>query len=126
MKAKGEHCALAAVALATSGNSGLDAQATDHRARGSSTESEPILAFTDIWIQVVAKAWSDENFKRELLADPAKALETHFNYEISPDIRLEILERQPGKAAALTLTLPDRPPGHLIQGGDVRDDFFPC
>jgi hypothetical protein len=64
------------------------------------------------WGQIVGRAWSDDDFKRRLLADPAGALE---EYDLAPPagLRLEVLE-DPERAPESTdevlyLVLPAKP-----------------
>ncbi|MDI3286586.1 hypothetical protein [Polyangium sp. 15x6] len=101
--------ALAAAALALSSTASA-AETEESEASERVTESEPVGDFSVLWGRVVIKAWSDEAFKRELLEDPARALEAHFNYKLPPGARLVIVEGQPGQPATstLTVTLPPR------------------
>ncbi|MDC3962615.1 hypothetical protein [Polyangium jinanense] len=110
MTRKSDLLALAAVALALSSTaSAAETEGREAPQGGSATESEPAEDFAELWTQVVTKAWSDETFKQELLADPAKALETHFNYQLPPDVQLEIVDSQPKQRAVYKITLPPRP-----------------
>ncbi|MDI3291373.1 BMA_0021/BMA_0022 family TOMM bacteriocin [Polyangium sp. 15x6] len=110
MTRKGDLVALAAVALALSSTaSAAETEEREAPEGESATESEPVSDFSELWVRVITKAWNDETFKRELLADPAKALEAHFNYQLPPDVQLEIVESQPRQPAVYKITLPAMP-----------------
>ncbi|MDC0744796.1 BMA_0021/BMA_0022 family TOMM bacteriocin [Polyangium mundeleinium] len=111
MKTRGDLWALVAVALALSSTSTSETQGKEVPEGDSVTNAEPIDHFSELWVYVITKAWNDETFKQELLANPAQALETHFNYKVPPEVHLEIVESQPGHPAPykLTVTLPAKP-----------------
>ncbi|NDD58467.1 MAG: NHLP leader peptide family natural product precursor [Chlamydiae bacterium] len=44
-----------------------------------------------IWAQVVAKAWSDEAFKRRLVKEPEKVLKEN-GFVLDPNINYHIIE----------------------------------
>lgn len=44
---------------------------------------------------IIAKAWSDENFKQELLNDPKTAIAENFQIQIPDSIEVEVLEELP-------------------------------
>ena len=60
------------------------------------------------WGKVLAKAWSDEAFKKRLLADPAGVLKEN-GIEMPPDVTVKVVE---DSAKVLHLILPE-PPGDL-------------
>ncbi|MDI1480351.1 hypothetical protein [Polyangium sp. y55x31] len=105
MRMKSELLALVAAAFAIS-CAGY-ASGTDKEG-GPVTESELNMnnSFSELWVRVVVKTWVDEQFKQELLADPAKALEEHFDYKVPPGERLEIVEGRPEAPAEYKFTLP--------------------
>ncbi|MDI1430141.1 BMA_0021/BMA_0022 family TOMM bacteriocin [Polyangium sorediatum] len=111
MKTRGDLWALVAVALALSSTSTSEAQGKEVPEGDSVTESDPVEDSSELWLHVITKAWHDETFKQELLADPAQALEAHFNYKLPPDVRLEFVESQPDGTPSykLTVTLPQKP-----------------
>jgi ribosomally synthesized peptide (two-chain TOMM family) len=43
-----------------------------------------------IWLRAIAKAWAEEDFKRELKEDARAALCKHFNYKLNPELDLTI------------------------------------
>jgi hypothetical protein len=49
--------------------------------------------FCRLWGQLIARAWTDAEFKKRLLADPAEILQEH-GYELPPgmDVRLSVAE----------------------------------
>lgn len=130
MRTKGELCALAAVALVVSGTSASDAMALDAAETSAAAQCAPPIQFADLWVKVVAKAWSDETFKRELLANPAKALKNHFNYTVPPGMKLEFVESKPDKPDVYKLTLPAKPnyvsPEDLSRMQALERFMFPC
>jgi len=112
MRRKCDIWALAVAALALSSTaSASEAEEREASESSSITESESVADFTELWVRAASKAWSDRTFKQELLADPARALETHFNYEVPRGARLAIVEGRPGQAVTttLTVTIPVRP-----------------
>ena len=58
------------------------------------------------WGQVVARAWSDEAFKRRLLAEPGAVLREQ-GLEIPAGVDVRMME---DTATAVHLVLPPRPP----------------
>ena len=59
------------------------------------------------WGQVVARAWSDESYKRRLLSDPQAVL-AEAGVPIPPNVTLQMHEATP---THLHLVLPPPPPG---------------
>ena len=57
------------------------------------------------WGQIVAKAWTDEAFKRRLLAEPAAVLAKH-GMDVPPGVQFRVVE---DTATVRHLTLPFRP-----------------
>jgi len=98
----------AAVALSVAGLARASAEADFACARLAEAERRAEDDFSEIWVKVVAKAWDDERFKKELLENPAKAIREHFNYEVPPQVQLEIVEQRPRQPAKFKLTLPDK------------------
>jgi len=64
------------------------------------------------WAQIVAKAWADEEFMRQLMADPGKVL-TQNGYELPEGTRVIISEHAPILAKDIEnhhfLTIPKKP-----------------
>lgn len=58
-----------------------------------------------LWGQIVAKAWSDETFKKRLLAEPAVVLKEH-GVEVQPGYQVKIVE---DTDTLLHLNLPPKP-----------------
>ena len=56
------------------------------------------------WDKVVAKAWSDELFKKRLLADPATLLKEH-GIEVPAEVNVKVME---DSAKTVHLILPER------------------
>jgi len=65
--------------------------------------------FQKAWARIVAKAWSDPEFKERLLEDPSSVLESH-GIEIPAGTHLEISENT---SDTFHLTLPEKPSGEL-------------
>jgi len=70
---------------------------------------------TNDWGQIVAKAWTDEAFKRRLLAEPAAVLAEH-GMEVPPGVRCRVME---DTATVRHLTLPFRADDHEIAEQDL-------
>jgi hypothetical protein len=63
-------------------------------------------ARTELMEKIVTRAWEDESFKKELLADPGKAFEKVTGVKIPDDITVVAVEDTPRK---LHLVIPMRP-----------------
>ncbi len=61
--------------------------------------------FHKAWGKIVAKAWSDELFKKRLLADPKTILKEH-GFEMPADVTVKVVEDS-GKT--VHVVLPERP-----------------
>ncbi|MGN7457193.1 NHLP leader peptide family RiPP precursor [Paenibacillus pasadenensis] len=46
------------------------------------------VAVESLRVQIIRKAWKDEIFKQQLLADPKKAIKEAFDYEVAADIQV--------------------------------------
>jgi len=81
------------------------------------------------WGQVVARAWSDEAFKRRLLAEPGAVLREQ-GVDVPPGVEVRVVENTD---AVVHLTLP-RPPAEelsdeqleTVAGGDTTYDAQIC
>jgi len=67
------------------------------------------------WAAIVAKAWTDEAFKRRLLAEPAAVLTEH-GMEVPPGVRCRVME---DTATVRHLTLPLRADDEQIAEEDL-------
>jgi hypothetical protein len=56
--------------------------------------------------QIIQKAWEDEEFKKQLLENPKKALKEAFNIDVPDNIELEAVEETANK---LHLVIPPNP-----------------
>ena len=75
------------------------------------------------WGRLVARAWSDDDLKQRLLADPAEVMRD-FGIDVPEDVELKIVEDTP---AVRHLILPASPAGDLEDeelGGTVGFDGF--
>ncbi len=59
------------------------------------------------WAKVVARAWADEEFKRDLLADPRATLKAE-GIEFPENIKLNISEAGDRRTAGLTSAKPGK------------------
>lgn len=60
----------------------------------------------DLKQQIIEKAWSDEAFKAQLLADPKAALKDAFGLDIPADVEIVIVEET---ATKVGLVIPQHP-----------------
>jgi len=67
--------------------------------------------FQKIWAKVMAKAWSNPEFKERLLKDPKGVLESH-GIEIPAGTQVEISENTSDR---IHLSLPEKPSGELSE-----------
>lgn len=76
-----------------------------------------------LWGQIVARAWSDEDFKRRLLSEPRVVLAEH-GLEVPEGTEVRVVE---DTAAVRHLTLPPSPEGELadeeLVGTAVMDSY---
>ncbi|MFF2483384.1 NHLP leader peptide family RiPP precursor [Paenibacillus sp. NPDC058071] len=66
--------------------------------------------------QIIQKAWEDAEFKKQLLADPKKALADSFGIVVPDDIEVEALEEKSNK---FYLVIPPNP-AEVINDPSVR------
>ncbi len=60
----------------------------------------------DYEAEIIKKAWEDEEFRRELLADPKVAMAKMFDVKFPENIKLEVHEESP---TVMHLILPAKP-----------------
>jgi ribosomally synthesized peptide (two-chain TOMM family) len=51
---------------------------------------ESSLHWQVIWPRIIAKAWEDATFHQQVKANPRQAIEDHFGYELSTNLKLTI------------------------------------
>ena len=59
----------------------------------------------ELYVSVQKKAMTDEAFRKELLADPTKAIEAFTGEKLPDDFKLKVIENDPAYTA--TMVLPD-------------------
>ena len=83
--------------------------------------------YLDIWSEIVAHAWGDENFKKRVLVDPVAVLREH-GYPVPDDVKVKVVEGRPdpklaeedGGEVVAYLPLPARPPeAEQLADGDL-------
>lgn len=57
--------------------------------------------------QLIAKAWKDEHFCRELLSDPKATIEREFGFAVPEDIRIHVHEETEDELHLVLPRLPD-------------------
>lgn len=50
-----------------------------------------ILTREQLQAKIVEKAWQDENFKKEVLANPGKVIANEFGVQLPPDLELKVV-----------------------------------
>ena len=74
------------------------------------------------WKNIVIKAWSDDDFKSELMADPNTTLEAN-GFQVEAGVNYEIAE---DSATKKTLILPAAPDGDVsVQDMGQHSDYDP-
>lgn len=63
----------------------------------------------DSWARIIAKAWTDQNFKKQLMTDPRKILQEH-GIDVPKNSTIHILENTENN---LNLVIPTKPKGEL-------------
>ncbi|MCA9508263.1 MAG: NHLP leader peptide family RiPP precursor [Myxococcales bacterium] len=71
----------------------------------------------DYELDIIVKAWRDENFRQQLLKDPKNAIEREFDIKVPHDMNISVHEEN---EQSLHLIVPSVPP-HFITG-DLSDD----
>lgn len=66
--------------------------------------------------QIIEKAWTDADFKQQLLADPKAAIQSAFGIEIPANYTLQVLEET---ADSYYLVLPQNPAANASEDDDV-------
>jgi hypothetical protein len=76
------------------------------------------------WNKIVARAWSDEDFKQRLISDPASVLEEN-GITVPEGVNVQVKEASRSDG---TLILPPKPEGYISDYEDpaasVYDDTF--
>ncbi|MBW4644892.1 MAG: NHLP leader peptide family RiPP precursor [Goleter apudmare HA4340-LM2] len=67
---------------------------------------EQLKARMGIQSGLIAKAWTDENFKQELLSDPKGVIERELGTELADGIQVQVIEETP---TTLYLSIPVKP-----------------
>ena len=65
--------------------------------------------------QITAKAWSDADFKRRLLSDPAAVLKD-YGLAVPPDVKIKVVE---DTDTLMHLALPPKPTGKELSEEDL-------
>ena len=85
----------------------------------------------EIESRLIAKAWTDPDFKSRLLSDPKGTLEGELGVSLQGDLQVDVVEENSHR---LYLLLPVRPPGadtlstdelRALAGGDGANPFAP-
>lgn len=97
-----------------------------------------IEKWRSVWFQAVARAWSDDGFKRELVGNTRRALATHFDCHIMDEVGLRVIDTggapevrvdSSGSTALfghIEFTLPPRPEGmsfHALGAQAASQEF---
>jgi hypothetical protein len=85
----------------------------------------------EIESRLIAKAWTDADFKQRLLTDPKATLEGELKTKLPAGLKVEVVEES---SQRLYLLLPVKPPGaeahspeelRALAGGDGLNPFAP-
>lgn len=71
----------------------------------------------DYELDIIVKAWRDEKFRLDLLADPKKAIEKAFDIKVPHDMKISVHEEN---EHSLHLIVPSVPPHFIAE--DLSDD----
>lgn len=64
------------------------------------------MSVESLKVQIINKAWEDEAFKQQLLADPKAAIQGAFGVELPDAIEVKVVEESPG---SYYLVIPPKP-----------------
>jgi hypothetical protein len=78
--------------------------------------------FADTWEQIVAKAWSDADFKQRLLTDPASVF-ADYGIEIPEGGTVKVIENTD---SVKTMVIPAPPPSSVTEVSADIGGCFPC
>jgi hypothetical protein len=78
--------------------------------------AEPANAWGKKWGQIVARAWTEEGFKKRLLADPAAVLKEH-GVTVPPGLQVRVME---DTDQVRHLTLPQMPVTDQLSEEDLQ------
>jgi ribosomally synthesized peptide (two-chain TOMM family) len=90
----------------------------------ASTQEDPIsgldttIKWQMVWLEAIALAWRDPEFKAELIQDPRRTLRAHFLFDLGPYVKLTVREATPGDDNASRGTRVEK----LFNGWDPASD----
>lgn len=81
------------------------------------TDLEPphIISRKDLEAKIIAKAWTDEAFRRKFLADPKAQFEEHLGTRLPETLQISAYQED---ADSLHFVIPERPKGDLDELSD--------
>lgn len=78
---------------------------------------EQLKARLGIQSALIAKAWTDEEFKQELLSDPKGVIERELGTELADDVEIQVIEETP---TTFYLSIPVKPSAGVE--GELSDE----
>jgi len=79
----------------------------------SAVDLSATLRWRIVWTRAISMAWEKEDYEKSLIADPRTFFKQWFDYELNPDLDLEI-QKAPESAAYI----PDPPNGTPVSKFD--------
>ena|SRR5579883_1498865 len=70
--------------------------------------------YKKIWAEIVAKAWTDEKFKKRLFAHPEEVFK-EYGLPVDPSVHYKLMEETPGTKREIILTFPKKPEGEMSE-----------
>jgi hypothetical protein len=70
-------------------------------------------------LQLVLRAWKDEDFRQQLITNPKAAIEQEFGIEIPEDVDVHVHQQNDNHLHLILPELPDDPPVHELGVEDL-------
>ena len=80
------------------------------------SEQTPQRTRKDIEAQIIAQAWKDEAYKKELFSNPKAVIEREFGVQLPAEVSLKVMEENPTN---LYFVLPMRPD---LSGAELSEE----
>lgn len=83
-----------------------DTRLTEVTRAAAASQEDPVsgldttIQWQMVWLEAIALAWRDEQFKQQLLTDPRATLRRYFNFDLGPYVKLTVREASPPPADA--------------------------
>jgi len=70
--------------------------------------------------RLIEKAWKDDGFRKELLADPGGTVRRELGVALPASVKLQVIEETPDTFVLVIPSRPDKPPAGQLSTGDLE------